>query len=114
MHHFITEDVSEHDLTPNLLDTSPEQPIAAWTANELACLSGGKHVGVRRSRTPCREAADEAETSPTAGGQARTSPVIDSALSEMSPELPARKLLLIAHAIFNSGETFRAPNEKEG
>ena len=26
-------------------DTSPEQPIAAWTANELACLSADKHVG---------------------------------------------------------------------
>jgi len=31
-----------HDV---IRDTSPEQPIAAWTANELACLSTDKHVG---------------------------------------------------------------------
>jgi len=33
-------------------DTAPGQPIAAWTANELACLPRAGTLGVRPGRTP--------------------------------------------------------------
>jgi len=43
-------------------DTSPEQPIAAWTAIELACLSMTSTEGVRHSRTPGKRPAEAAAT----------------------------------------------------
>jgi hypothetical protein len=53
----------------------PEQSIAAWTANELAGLSGDKHVGVHQRRAPWRDVENEADGAGLAtGGAGRSSP----------------------------------------
>jgi len=68
-------------------DTSPEQLIAAQTANELACSSWQARWEFVRAKLLGRSRLAEAAKNDHTGDQSRTSPLTDSALSEMSPEL---------------------------